>query len=35
MPLQEGLDDACMFHIDRGQDLIEHLHKGDFKTAMD
>ena len=35
MPLQVGLNDAGMFRIDRGQDLIEHLHKGDFKAAMD
>ena len=35
VPLQVGLDDAGMLPIDRGQDLIEHLHEGHVKAAMD
>ena len=35
MLLQVSLNHAGMFLIDRGQDLIEHLHQGDFKAAMD
>src|SRR5436309_745365 len=35
MPLQVGLNDARVFWIDRGQDLIEQLHKGYVKAAMD